>query len=594
MTSHSDMLDAILFQIGTSYIHHYVRNTEAQLGLYYIAEYAHAHNIDIKVKKYSSNEPIIAGISSLLQEYGCRVIGFYVDSENQWTIRRILIKLKKDFPDLFVLLGGPQVTGDPQLALKRIPYADCAIIGEGERPVTEILERIKTSSLDLKQIKGIGFLNNLGEYCYTGRTSAVRNLDVYPFPRRKEYTLDKDVIFDQISTGRGCVGHCAFCFEGNKTENVLRLRSVESVLEEIDYVVSNLGNQRYITFLDDTFIINPERTERICQHLIEKYDGQIAWFCEARVDILIKNLHLLPLMKRAGLIRVQLGGESGNQGILDLYKKNMRVEQLIKVVSEIHKAEIPSVYINFIVGGACETLETFNETVELAKRLLEIAPGCAEVGSSLFSPYVGTPIRNAPEKYGLKLLDKDLLRGPDGFMPTVETFELTEYKILQLKSIFDSEILKKTNAVLLTLSNEEILVHYRIKRDFSMLTNWYSASQEIEPYRNYFESISDFGFCSLEQIDYEDLQISVPYRTCQPVSDGECYLRNVALVGFVKNTCLENAVFLLSSGKICFFEIVHILSRSADFADVENVEETVYEIYKQFDKERLVVWKTNM
>lgn len=594
MILHSKMLDAILFQISTSYIHHYVRNSEAQLGLYYIAEYAHVHSIDVKIKKYSSNEPIIASISSLLQQYGCRIIGFYVDSENLWTIRRLLVNLKKDFPELFVLIGGPQVTGDPRLALKRIPYADCAVIGEGERTVIEIIKQFKASQLDLNKVKGVGYLDECGEYRFTGSLPPVRNLDVYPYPRRKEYTLDEGVVFDQISTGRGCVGHCAFCFEGNKTENLLRLRSVESVIEEIDYVVSNLENQRYITFLDDTFIINPERTEKICQHLINKYDGQIAWFCEARVDILIKNLHLLPLMKRAGLIRVQLGGESGNQGILDLYKKNMQIEQLVTVVREIYKAKIPSVYINFIIGGACETLETFNETVELAKHLLEVAPGCAEVGSSLFSPYVGTPIRNTPEKYGLKLLDRDLLRGPDGFIPTVESHKLTEHKILQLKSIFDSEILKKTRTLLTTLSNEDILVHYRIKRDFSMLTNWYVACQEIEPYKNYFESISDFGFCTFEQNNNEELQISVPYRTCQPVSDGECYMRNVASTGFIKNSCLENAVFLLSSGKICFFEIVQILSRSDEFADVEKLEEAICEIYRQFDKERLVVWKKSL
>ena len=53
------MLDAILFQISTSYIHHNVRGTEPSLGLYYIAEYANINNINIKVKKYSSSEPII-------------------------------------------------------------------------------------------------------------------------------------------------------------------------------------------------------------------------------------------------------------------------------------------------------------------------------------------------------------------------------------------------------------------------------------------------------------------------------------------------------------------------------------------------------
>lgn len=588
------MIDAILFQISTSYIHNYVRSADAQLGLYYIAEYANNNNVNIKVKKYSSNEPIIANMLSLIEEYKCNIIGFYVDSENLWTIRRVIMTLKKMIPDIFVIIGGPQVTGDAQLALKRIPNVNCAVVGEGERPVVEIIKKIKESCLDFSKIKGIGYLNEIDEYCFTGSQIPIKNLDEYPYPKRKKYTLDEDVIFDQISTGRGCIGQCAFCFEGNKKENLLRLRSVENVIEEIDYVVSNLNGQKYITFLDDTFIINPERTKIICNHLIEKYNGEIKWFCEARVDILIRNLHLLPLMKKAGLIRIQLGGESGSQKVLDAYNKNMQIEQLVTVVKEIYKVGIPSIYINYIIGGAFETLETFNDTVELVKRILEIAPGCVEIGSSLFSPYVGTPMRNHPSNYGIKILDNDLLRGPDGHIPTVETNELNEYKISQLKAIFDSEIINTTKLLLIKLSNEEILTHFHMKRDYSINTNWYNQCIGIESFKNYFEAISYFDFCSLKNLNDEELQISVPHRTSQPVADGECYFRKVASDNFIKNSELESAVFLLSSGKISFCEIVDILSRSEKFKHIDNIESAIMDIYKQFDKERLVVWKRSM
>lgn len=588
------MIDAILFQINTSYIHNYVRSINAQLGLYYIAEYANTHDIKIKIKKYSSNEPIIRSIQSLLKDNYCNIIGFYVDSENLWTIRRILANIKKTYPDLFVIIGGPQVTGDPLLALKRIPNVNCAIIGEGERPIVEIIKQIKNSCLDYSKIRGIGYINDVGEYCFTGSQIPINNMDEYPFPKRKNYTLDKDVIFDQISTGRGCVGQCAFCFESNKKENLLRLRSVENVIEEIDYVISNLVGQKYITFLDDTFIIEPDRTIEICNHLINKYKGEIKWFCEARVDTLIRNLHLLPLMKKAGLIRVQLGGESGNQRVLNAYNKNMQIEQLVTVVKEIYNVGIPSIYINFIIGGALETLETFNDTLELAKKILKVAPGCVDIGSSLFSPYVGTPMRNNPDKYGIKILDKDLLRGPDGFIPVVETTELTQYKILQLKTIFDKEINKITRSLIKGLNNNAILIHFNMKRDFSMATNWYNQCIEIEPFKNYFEAISYFDFYSFKQLNKESLQVSVPHRTCQPISDGDWYYRNVEVKEIIKNSELENAVLLLSSGKISYYEIVEILSRSDKFKHIDQLEDAILDIYKQFDKERLIVWKLSL
>ena len=53
------MFDALLVHISTSYIHQYVRSAEPQLGQFYIAEYAATENYDVKVKKYSSHEPIL-------------------------------------------------------------------------------------------------------------------------------------------------------------------------------------------------------------------------------------------------------------------------------------------------------------------------------------------------------------------------------------------------------------------------------------------------------------------------------------------------------------------------------------------------------
>ena len=284
-------------------------------------------------------------------------------------------------------------------------------------------------------------------------------------------------------------------------------------------------------------------------------------------------------MKRAGLIRIQLGGESGNQRVLDAYNKHMQVEQLITVVKEIYKVGIPSVYINFIIGGALETLETFNDTIELAKHLLDIAPGCAEVGSSLFSPYVGTPIRQQPNNYEITILDSDLLRGPDGQIPTVRTKELTEYKIHQLKSIFNSEIRKKFDNLVTSLTDKQILNLYTLKSLYTLETAWFDKCQTIEEYSNYFESIAWFGFYSLKSLTEKDLQISVPFRTSEPVSDGENFYR-VVCKQYIKNSTLEDAVFLLSSGKICFSEIVLILSRSPKFSHITNLEQEIYKIYQ--------------
>ncbi len=341
------MIDVLLVQIVSNYIHWNLRTKEPQLGQYYIAEYAYHHGFTIKVKSLTSDDPLIYTITQLLVEHKCKSLGFYVDSENVWSIRRIISEIKSNVPGLIVFLGGPQVTGDVRKILKRIPDADFAIVGEGEITITELLKQNFNFKGSASPILGIAYNDLNGNFVFTGNRPQPSNLDIYPFPIRERYTLDPDISFNQLITGRGCIRKCAFCFEGSKTNNRLRLRSVKSVCDELDYLIGNLKDKSYIVFLDDTFILNPDRTRAICNWMIDKYQGKIKWFCEARVDILLKNIDLLPLMKEAGLVRVQLGGESGNQYILDVYNKGMKIKDLKQVVSEIYKAGIDSVYINY-------------------------------------------------------------------------------------------------------------------------------------------------------------------------------------------------------------------------------------------------------
>ena len=371
------------------------------------------------------------------------------------------------------------------------------------------------------------------------------------------------------------------------------MRSVESVIQEIDYIVAQL-KRPFISFLDDTFIIDRKRTARICNHMIEQYGGKIAWFCEARVDILIKNIELIPLMKRAGLKRVQLGGESGVQQILDAYKKGMQVQDLLLVVQKLYEGGIDNVYVNFIVGGAHETLETFNSTLELALKILETAPGCAEVGCSLLTPYVGTPIRNNPNYYGVEIIDPNVITGLDGAIPCVRTKELSEYKIQQLRDIFEDEVNKKYMELIKGMPKDRIMLHYKNNQEFGLFSLWYKNLKTIETVNNYFEAITNYHFKSLHNIETEnELMASVPFRTCQPISDGEKYFAFDFRNQYQTLQSVEKDIFLLSTGKLCFCEILHhIEAKYSDCLAKEELKLKVMEVFEKFDDNCLIVWKT--
>ena len=59
---------------------------------------------------------------------------------------------------------------------------------------------------------------------------------------------------------------------------------------------------------------------------------------------------------------------------------------------------------NYIIGGAFESTDTINESIEHAKKLIEIGRGIIEINTVFFAPYHGTPISELPKSKDLGFL----------------------------------------------------------------------------------------------------------------------------------------------------------------------------------------------
>ena len=482
-----------------------------------------------------------------------------MDSENLWALRALTPLLHKSCPQLHIILGGPQVTGDPYGTMQLVPDVTCGVIGEGEVPFLKLLQAETLAEEVLKSIDGLIYYDASRKLTVTKPQKQNHNIDEYGYPKREKYCLDPDrVTFPQLITGRGCMGRCAFCYEGGREHTNLRVRSIESCLEEIDYLV-RMYDIKYINLVDDTFILNRKRTEEFCNRMIDKYQGRIKWYCEARADILSKNIDVLPLLKQAGLVKIQLGGESGCQEILDAYKKGVTIEELEFVTRKIAEAGIPYIYVNFIIGGAFETESTFSRTLDFAKKLMHIAPGHVEVSSSVFTPTPGSPMYNHPENFGLKIIDKRIVRGASCSFVFAETEQLNQYKIWQLRNKFNNEIDKEYASLFEDISHEQLKNIFYLSTKFSIDTPWSNLLKGKAHYRNYFEPLARGGFYSFSEISIDDIFSAIPLRTTHLSSDGGAFYRIKRSGEYVKNSNLENALITLSAGKLTFLDIYNMI-----------------------------------
>lgn len=586
-------LDALLVQLSTNpYFDMMSSYSIGQLGQYYLAEYADKYGYKVKVKYYNSFDIVSELLPVLINESSCRIVGFYVDSENVWTLRVLVPSLLKSCPDVHIVLGGPQVTGDPYGTLQLVPGVTCGIIGEGEVPFLRLIQSETLEEEVLKGIDGLVYYDSSRKLVATKSQKQNPNIDEYGFPKREKYCLDPGkVTFPQLITGRGCMGRCAFCYEGGQVHTKLRVRSIGSCLEEIDYLVKTY-NIRYLNLVDDTFILNRKRTEEFCNRMIGKYNGQVKWYCEARADILSKNIDILPLLRQAGLVKIQLGGESGCQEILDAYKKGVTTEEIEFVTNKIAEAGIPYTYVNFIVGGAFETESTFNRTLSFAKKLMHIAPGHVEVSSSVFTPTPGSPMYNHPEEFGLKIIDKRVVRGASCSFVFAETEQLDQYKIWQLRNKFNNEINKEYASLIGSITNEQVKSIFYLYTNYSIETPWSAILKSKGNYRNYFEPIVRGGFFEFNDINRDELLRAIPYRTTHLSSDGVAFYRVSKSGDNIKNTNLENALITLSAGKLSFQEILNVIISSNIVAgDRADVERECVSVYRMFDEDLSVIWR---
>ena len=589
----SKKADALLVQLSANpYFDMLSSYSIGQLGLYYLAEYADRFGYVAKVKYYNSFDDVSKLLPEIIEKTSCRILGFYVDSENIWALRNLIPILHQRCPNTIITLGGPQVTGDPFGTMQLISNVTCGVIGEGEVPFLKLLQLKSFSDDDLSTINGLIYNNSGGKLIVTTPQKQNLLIDEYGYPKREKYCLDPDrITFSQLITGRGCMGRCAFCYEGGKEHTNLRVRNIDSCLEEIDYLVETYG-VKYINIVDDTFILNRKRTEEFCNRMIDKYQGQIKWYCEARADILSKNIDILPLLKQAGLVKIQLGGESGCQEILDAYKKGVTIEQLEFVTQKIVEAGIPYVYANFIIGGAFETESTFDRTLNFAKKLMRIAPGHVEVSSSVFTPTPGSPMYNNPDEYGLKIIDKRCIRGASCSFVFAETEHLNQYKIWQLRNKFNNEIEREYSLLLENISYEQLRSIFYLSTKFSIDTPWSNLLKSKAHYRNYFEPLVRGGFYSFSEISIDDISSAIPLRTTHLSSDGVAFYRIKRSGEYVKNNNLENALITLSAGKLTFQDIFNMIKSNPAFTtEGVNILDECLSIYKDFEREFSVIWK---
>jgi radical SAM superfamily enzyme YgiQ (UPF0313 family) len=299
--------------------------------------------------------------------------------------------LKETMPKVKVCFVGSHTSALP-IEVLSLPYVDLVLLNEGVYALRSLLASDLNS--DLPKVKGIGYkvdgkpiLNSpeivvptekmdidMPGYAWDLLPMVTKPLDLYRahFWHTK-YKHHNRTPFAALYTSLGCRFKCDFCMINivNRVDNDdsiasshspnMRFWSPEFMLLEFEKLAS-LGVE-HIRISDEMFFLNQRYFEPLLKGLVER-DLNLQMWSYTRIDTVRERY--LELFKSAGIEWLAVGIEAGNREVRrEVSKGTFQLEDVSSVVKLIQQHDI-GVAANYIFGFPDDTIDTMNQTLDLA------------------------------------------------------------------------------------------------------------------------------------------------------------------------------------------------------------------------------------
>jgi len=334
-------------------------------------------------------------------------------SLNFQSTQRVASLIRKHHPDSVIVVGGNHTSSMPKQTLEQIPEIDYAICGEGEKTLTMLINALKGGT-DISNIPALVHRDSSGQPTDFNGIPQLLEMSELPFeaidkiPIRTYRTIWEYLGYSThykcndpagyLLSSRGCPYRCIYCSTRVVHGRSFRPKSAERVFKEMKERYDKYGVRKF-GFVDDNFTVSVKRVEKICDMICAAGwpEEGVIWSCYSRVNNLTRNL--LVKMKAAGCVSLNFGIESGDEKVLEIIKKDIKLDEVrnaLKVTKELGFFR----GCNFMVGHWGDTRESVLRTLEFA---IEIEPDYAAFW--ITTPYPGTELYELAKEKGRMFSD---------------------------------------------------------------------------------------------------------------------------------------------------------------------------------------------
>jgi len=320
----------------------------------------------------------------------------------EWPATRDLILLiRKAFPNTTIIIGGEHATALPQFNFQDCPAIDAIVLGEGDRILVDIADRLCRGEA-IADLPGVVTRENPDptvKKSYDGASGErIRELDKLPWPAWHITPLpvyiENKLTFGRmvgatmpILGSRGCPYECTFCSNPQMWGRRYLTRSAKDVVNEIIFYKEKYGITA-IEFYDLTPIIKKSWILEFCDELISN-KVNIKWQISGGTRCEAIDEEVIVRAKQSGCEYIGFAPESGVQAVLDRIKKKIKLSHMLNLLKLARKHDVAT-RCNLIIGfpedTRVEILKTMLFQIKLAYH------GVTDSPVFDFTPYPGSEL----------------------------------------------------------------------------------------------------------------------------------------------------------------------------------------------------------
>lgn len=370
-------MKTLITTLNSKFIH-----TSLAIRLLYVGS-KDTHNVDFK--EYTIKDDLNKICDDILS-YHVDVVAFACYIWNIEYIKELCSLLKKK-KDIIIVLGGPEVTYEPEYFLNHF-QVDYIMSGEGELTFKQLLDCLdKKEDID---VCGVSYEGHISNEIAQVDMNYLESLDSpYDLSQDKENRGKRILYFE---TSRGCPFQCQYCL--SSLEKGLRFFSKDYLTKQLDIILNS--DVKTIKLLDRSFNASVEHALFILDYLFKHYHKGQQIQLEINADVFQQPIiDFIKEKAPKGLLRFEIGIQSTYEPTNKAVKRIQNFQRLSAVVKELMEIGKFDLHLDLIAGLPFESYERFKQSFDdvFAFRAKELQLGFLKM-------LRGTSLRNNALEYG--------------------------------------------------------------------------------------------------------------------------------------------------------------------------------------------------